>query len=366
MKKLFKYSFFIFSFISAVLLLFCKIIPTVNPYEQSFIGILGLLTPLLVISNILFIFFWIFFKKYLFAFIPILALIISWNVYSVTIASNLFHSQNFAKKKNHFTLMSYNVRLLNLYQWNKDVKTRENILQLFTQYNPDVLCLQEFYSGNDSMGIDNIKAILNAGNYQYYASCAINTNKRGQWGSIIFSRFPIIKKINHDIDVYGSNMLQQADIICYNDTISFFNFHLKSNRFSSNETDIIFKNDQITLDKKIINQSKSIYKKLEKSAVNRGLEAELVSKIVSTSKYKTIVCGDLNDIPSSFVYFKLRKNMKDVFLENGFGLGVTYITKLPLLRIDYIFYNEPLILMGYKKIKVNYSDHYPLFVNFKI
>jgi endonuclease/exonuclease/phosphatase family metal-dependent hydrolase len=346
-----------------VLLLLCKTIPNLNPYEQSFSGILGLAVPFLAIVNIAFLLCWLLFKKYFYVAIPLIALIFSWKIYSVTIARHFFKAQHFEKSDSSFSLMSYNVRLLDLYKWSGDDDTRNKMINFFAEKNPTVLCLQEFYTGNDSVGKDNIKDIIDKCHFEYYASCDINVNKRGRWGSVIFSHLPIIKKQNHDIDVFGSNMLQQVDLLFQKETISVYNIHLKSNRFSTEESDLIVKNEEVGLDEKTSEKTKRIYQKLEKNAVSRGLESALVSKIISKNDNKSIVCGDLNDIPSSYTYFKLRGALKDVFLDNGFGIGSTLITKLPLLRIDYIFHSDHLKTLGYKKIIVPYSDHYPLLVN---
>lgn len=362
MRKLFKYGLFLGSLLFALLLLFCKAIPNINPYELSFVGILSFFVPVLVIVNILFLIVWLISRKYLLALIPFIALILSWNIYSSLFGLNFFQKHSFEKSINAISVMSYNVRLLNLYNWNRDKNTREKIISLFKKYNPTILCLQEFYNGNDSIGVNNISEIMKICDYKYFATCYINTNKRGNWGSIVFSHIPIVNTHNYDIDVYGNNLLQQVDFIFKNEKISIFNVHLKSNKFSSTETEAIVNSEKENLKM----QSWNIFRKLEKNAINRGLEAALVSNIISKTKNKTIVCGDFNDLPSSYVYFKMKQKLKDSFLEQGLGFGNTYISKIPLLRIDYILHSETIKGIGFKKIKVNYSDHYPLLVNLKI
>ena len=77
--------------------------------------------------------------------------------------------------------------------------------------------------------------------------------------------------------------------------------------------------DRVT--QKTKSETKSIYSKLEKSSINRGLESSLVSRVIKSNKYPSIVCGDLNDIASSYVYFKIRGNKKDAFLYFSLILG---------------------------------------------
>lgn len=366
MRKFFKYFLLGTSVLFGLLLALCRTIPNLNPYEQSFTGILGLAAPLLALVNVLFLLVWLVLRKFAFVCIPLAALLISWKIYAVTIALNLFNKQDFDASDRSFTVMSYNVRLLDLYKWSGKKDTREKIIRFLSEQHASVLCLQEFYNGNDSIGKNNLKDIAEQCGYAYYATCDINVNKRGSWGSVIFSHLPIIAKQNHDIDVFGSNLLQQVDILFQHDTISIFNIHLKSNRFSNEEADMIVKNEEIKLDEKTGQKTKNIYEKLEKNASNRGLEAALVAKIIRSNKHKTIVCGDLNDIPSSYVYFKMRDKLRDAYLENGCGIGSTFITKIPVLRIDYIFHSADLEAIGFKKMEKEFSDHYPLLANFRL
>ncbi|MBP6624228.1 MAG: endonuclease/exonuclease/phosphatase family protein [Chitinophagaceae bacterium] len=366
MKKFFKYFLLLTCILAAILFASCRLIPSINPYEQSFIGILGLLTPVLLVVNVLFFIFWLVMKKFWYALIPLVAFVFCWNVFSVMVGGHLFNQGNTSESTKQFSLMSYNVRLLDLYNWSGKKTTRNEILSFFKEQNPTVLCLQEFYSGNDTAGVNNIQAIVDSCNYEYYAECNVNVNKRGKWGSIIFSHLPIVQSENHDVDVAGNNMLQQANLLFQKDTVSIFNLHLKSNRFSISESALVSKKELPEFDDKTFEESKSIYNKLEHSTINRGLEADLVTNIIQQNSHPSIICGDLNDIPSSYVYFKIRGDKKDAFLEKGFGLGATYNQTIPLLRIDYLFYSNQLRLHEFENLHVTYSDHYPLLANFSL
>jgi endonuclease/exonuclease/phosphatase (EEP) superfamily protein YafD len=65
----------------------------------------------------------------------------------------------------------------------------------------------------------------------------------------------------------------------------------------------------------------------------------------------------LNDTPQSFTYELLQKGRKDAFIEKGNGWGATYLKPFPLLRIDYILYDEELTCTDYKRIQAAQSDH---------
>ena len=115
-----------------------------------------------------------------------------------------------------------------------------------------------------------------------------------------------------------------------------------------------------------VSLSRRIYQKVLRNTMLRGLEAKLAAEIADAAKYPAILCGDLNDIPSSYVYFRLRGKRKDVFLERGFGMGATYAGTLPVLRIDYLFHDPKLELLAYESEHLPFSDHYPLRARFRV
>ena len=80
----------------------------------------------------------------------------------------------------------------------------------------------------------------------------------------------------------------------------------------------------------------------------------------------SIVCGDMNDVPSSFVYRRLRGDYNDAFLSMGKGLGNTFHEGIYNFRIDYIFFNKFVDALFFSVDKINKSDHYPILFKFEL
>ncbi len=91
-----------------------------------------------------------------------------------------------------------------------------------------------------------------------------------------------------------------------------------------------------------------------------------VMELVKGSPYQVILCGDMNDTPGSYSYRLATQRLTDTFKEKGRGMGVSYAGPLPFLRIDYIMTKGKLKALDYQRIKVHFSDHYPLVVRFEI
>ncbi len=345
-----------------LLIVFCVIryIPSISPAEYQIMGLLGLLTPVLAIVNFVFLVSWLFLKKYNYAFVAGLGFLVAWNVLCVCFGFNFFTKNDVAKSPGEFTIMSYNVRLLDLYDWTGDAFNRKKMLNFINEKKPDVLCLQEFYT-KDGTGLDNIAAIKTAGGYEYVETCAIKQHRNRLWGSVIFSKFPIMKNTNVIINEEEKNLIQETLLKVGNEKVRIYNIHLHSNKLSP--TDIAWgKNgDALTTAKTTLANSKSVLKKLLQAYKQRGDEANLSAFVIEDmNATPTIVCGDLNDLPSSYSYFNIRGNMQDAFLARGRGIGPTYNGKISFLRIDYLFHSADIELKAFEKFNVPYSDHFPL------
>jgi endonuclease/exonuclease/phosphatase family metal-dependent hydrolase len=193
--------------------------------------------------------------------------------------------------------------------------------------------------------------------------------KRGFFGDIIFSKFPIIHAVSMPLDTgLLTHKFQYADVVIRpTDTIRIFNLHLQSVKFNETDYKLIDEGSNNNASQENLQKGKVIIKKLTVSFAKRSAQANAIDAEIKKSLYPTLVCGDFNDLPSSYTYFKVRGNLQDAFLNKGFGLGRTYTGISPLLRIDYILYQgQYLNLLGMHRDKVYYSDHFPQMAWFKM
>mgnify|MGYP003949570147 CR=1 FL=1 len=80
---------------------------------------------------------------------------------------------------------------------------------------------------------------------------------------------------------------------------------------------------------------------------------------MNKSPHPVVFCGDVDDVPNSYVYFKIKGNLQDAFLKKGLGLGRTFQFFSPTLRIDYIMADKRLKVEQFTRLGYPYSDHYP-------
>jgi endonuclease/exonuclease/phosphatase family metal-dependent hydrolase len=258
--------------------------------------------------------------------------------------------------------MSYNAMLFDLYHWSKDTKSRKTILTNIAQENPEILCLQEFYTSEekgDFNNIDTVKNIITSKNYHV----AYTTTMRGKdhWGIATFTKYPIVKKGKFEFNTRTNNSCIYTDVLINQDTVRIYNMHLQSISFSKANYKFINEvNDDTTDVKNEMEKSKSILRRMKRAFVKRAIQADGIALHIASCRYKVIVCGDFNDTPASYVYHSIRGNLKDAFIESGSGFEQTYAGIFPKFRIDYIFHSKEFKSKQYHHLSETVTDHYPI------
>jgi len=308
------------------------ILPFLAPKAFPFLSVLTLVLPFFLILNFFFFCYWLLqFKKYMLisGFVLLLGITFINRFYK-------FSATNLPKETTDFTLMSYNVRLFNLYEWLPKKDVPQQISKLILDKKPEILCLQEFSPSKD----------INTEAYRYkYIQLYGSKNKTGQ---AIFSKFKIINKGEINFANSNNNVIF-ADIVMRKDTIRVYSMHLQSIKIS---TDIHEKIDE--------EKSKFIFKRLSEAFTIQQNQAEIVKEHSSNCKFPTIICGDLNNSAFSYVYRTIKGTKKDAFEEAGIGFGKSYNYKYYPARIDYIFVENSILVKQYKTLdRFFQSDHFP-------
>jgi len=265
--------------------------------------------------------------------------------------------------KNRINVLSYNVRIFNLWNWNTDKNSAGKILNFIKKSRPDVICLQEFYS-KEALGKNSKDSLLNRSTLKYWHIEYIQkNNKPGNTGIATFSRFPIVSKGEIQISD-NDNYCIYTDIKFNKDTIRFYNIHLESIHLGHEDYYLIDNiEDRDSID---VNGLKSIYWKFKTSYKKRASQVNSIVEHMKKCKYRLIVCGDFNDIPVSYAYQVLSSNLKDAFKISGNGIGYTYINRYRTFRIDYILHSQELESYDFKVPHIRYSDHFPIQCSFNL
>ncbi|MFA5973259.1 MAG: endonuclease/exonuclease/phosphatase family protein [Lentimicrobiaceae bacterium] len=338
----------------------------VSPAKFWLLAFAGFAYPVFLLFNLFFILFWlVFLKKYFL--LSLFAILLGYNQIKTYV--QFTGSDNRLTSENSIKVMSYNVRLFDLYNWRNlsSKTTRTAIFDFFLSESPDILCLQEYYSGAGK-NADFADSISQKAGYKYRFIELINKDHAGlPYGLAIFSKYPIISTEKLEFLNSKVNFCQSCDINTGKDTLRILNLHLESIRFGKEDYNFVSEiTNTPSSNDKLKKGSKAIFSKMKSAYIKRASQIEAVAEFIRKSPYPVIFCGDFNDTPVSYSYRQTINELDDAFVDAGNGLGQTYNHTFPLLRIDYIFHSESLQTIDFKTIENDYSDHFPLITRFKL
>lgn len=364
-RRFTKRTFLFITIILCLIYLLALLSPYLNPQTWWPFSFLSLTIPYLFFILFFTSLFWLIAKPKL-VIIPVVVLLIGWKSTASIFALNFVKGDTDAKGASSLRLITWNVA--NMYGLSRDAgikkHDRTELAAAIIEQHPDVFCLQEFnHSYTQGEQADNIGLFKKQYPHYFYAE---DFNKdKGYYtsGSIIFSKYPIINKGKTKFTGPFAESLIYADIVKGDDTIRIYTTHLQSFGFNQNDYDAMEKiKDQ---DEQAVQASKSLIAKMKTAFTTRAAQADIVKKEMAESPYPSIICGDFNDVPASYAYNTIRGDRKDAFLEQGLGVGKTYIQIAPTLRIDYILPDDKFSVTNFDMMDENLSDHFMLIADLK-
>lgn len=356
----------------AVFLILSFLSPHLSPEKIWFPAFLGLAYPYILLVNVLFLFGWIFLKRKELV-ISLLAIILGWGTFTDYLSIRPFRLM----KKGHYTTMvrkqrkadhqlkfvSFNVRAFNHYPRGHNPSPRTEILTFIRDEDPDVLCIQEFYSINRA-GFRESDVLRKLDNMPYRHIGYTASNRSHGYGIATFSHYPIIR--TGSIPLEGrSSICVFSDLLLDQDTFRVYNLHLQSVNLDSEQYQIL---DSIKFryDDQQIEEIKDISFRLRDAFIKRAAQADIIAAHIADCPHPVIICGDFNDTPVSYTYRTIGNGLQDAFSESGWGLGRTYNGKFPSFRIDYILHSESIDALFFWREKVMLSDHFPIIAYLKM
>ncbi len=361
-RKFTKWFFISLNIIGCVVFLLTCLSPVVSPVQFGLSGFLAMAAPYVIGLLIFSVIFWLIAKPIV-ALVPIITLLIGYKQVSVAFAwhpLNTFSNEN--KSDSALRIISWNVRGMYGVSTNdyKQKRNRNEIASLINDLNPDIICLQEFNNSisEKNKSAHNIDLFTGKCPHYYFSRDFKSKNLMFFGGSILFSKYPIIDSGKIKFPGNFAESLIYADIVKGKDTIRVFTTHLQSFQFS--ETDYANIEKLKDPDAEALEASESIYSKMKLAFTRRTQQADMVRKAIDKSPYPSFVCGDFNDVPNSYTYFKIRGGLQDAFLATSFGIGKSYNALAPTLRIDYIMPDNNFNVTQFDMVDEGLSDHHML------
>ena len=360
MSKLNRIFYLIASIISIVVFLFFIISAfsdRISPEFSVYYSYLGMVFPFLFIFNLIFLIGWIFLRKWKWLLIYIIGFAISWESISTYFPIHLKEEI----PPECIKLLTYNVMKFE-HEKPHTKKSPNQILQYIVNSNADIICLQEFgaFTNDNHLNENDIKQALKA--YPYYRLLKLNwSGKKHVYGLAVFSKFRItsFKEIPFDSEYNGAF---SVELNVRGKKVTLINCHLESNKLSMEERSEYYELTKEFDSQKLDQITSSMNKRLTPAFKTRAKQAQTIAEYIKKSKNPyIIVCGDFNDTPISYTRRAVKGDLRDAFVDTGFGLGISYNRHRFLFRIDYILHSKNIKSFNCTvDRKLKNSDHYPV------
>lgn len=319
----------------------CKYIP---PSTFWLLATLSYLVPILLLVQLGMVCFFVIQKRWKSLAMAICAILLHTPNMYITFAMPKWQNTKDPSAKVDFSVLSYNTQAFNLYG---DGKTHQ-MLDWLSKDIADVKCFQEYHESNRPPFSEIRKKMLTNTPYFLIDTCFIN-KRNDVFGLAVFSKYPIIhfeKSILHPQSVNNAFLI---DIDMNGRTVQILNIHFTS-------VGIPMESQQWF----------NVLQVIQNGFLLRQKELEKLLQVIRKSPHPIIVCGDFNDVPYGYAYHKIRQHLKNSFEESGSGLGFTYSSEYPLLRIDNQFISQELIAVKLEVLdNIYYTDHLPILGHYR-
>lgn len=326
---------------------FCAYSSCVPPQEQPGLSYFGLMFPIFLAGDVLFLLFWLIVKWRL-ALLPIVGMCLC----AGSVRSYIPFNLPSAHPEGSIKFLSYNV--MGFGERPKHPWQENHILHYLLESKADIICLQEAQKRFIDNAIDSISEL-----YPYHHTELKNDNY-----IVCFSKFPIISTQSIDYPT-KTNCSNAYEMLVGKDTLLVINNHLESYKLSKEDKadyKSIIQNYKHPESNHSETKYHSLTEKISQHDSIRGIQADSVAAYIARAPHRyIIVCGDFNASPVSYPHNRLTERLNDAYTRSGNGPGTSYNRSGMYFRIDHILVSPDIEAYEAKVDKsINKSDHYPI------
>jgi endonuclease/exonuclease/phosphatase family metal-dependent hydrolase len=323
----------------------------VSPQKAWPLAFVAMSYPIILGSTAVFMAYWLIRRRW-FLFLNLAFLVLKWDYVSATFKFNTSEVTTYSG----INVMTYNVRLFDKYNWSEDKNTRYRARDFIFNQRPNILCIQEYYNRKgDHFRMGDTLLEENGLKHMHLKNYYAQRKSQNDFGIATLTSYPIVNKGTIVLENSRSALTIFTDVFINEDTIRVYNVHLQSIHLGNKGYQVL---DEIleTQELEDVRESKLVLQHLKEGFRKRAVQADEIAAHIKSSPYPVIVCGDFNDVPTSYTYQRIAKELEDTFSQAGSGLGATYV-RVPFFRIDNILYSKDFEAKIHTVHPYQLSDH---------
>ena len=337
--------------IVAALLALSYLSIVINPAQVWMVSLSGLMFVPLMTLNLLLLF-WALHRRSRSFLIPLLVLLPSFFFIGRYVQFNSDETIEVPSEGRTVKIVTWNVGRFAMHGGTTGISSREecvdSVFSFIKSQDPDIICLQEFSLKQAARAKDYLQKRFKGYNAEYY----LFPDSGGSFGNVTLSRLPVNGKgkikfeESANLAIYTDHKVDDRKFRVYNCHFESYNISLYGLLRSLTDRDRQMITDTGT--------------KMKRSITRRPKQVDKVFSDIESCPVEAFVCGDFNDNPMSYTYYRMTRGRKDAFVEAGNGLGATFSQLWPMLRIDYVLFPDRFHARTHSIPRLPYSDHYPV------
>lgn len=329
----------------------------VNPAKLWLVSMIGIFfIPLSIVNVILLL--WALKRRSKSFLIPLLALLPAFFFIGryIQVDSDEDRIARMSHTGNTLKVMSYNVGRFLPQGDNSMTRAacRDSVISFIEASDPDIVCIQEFQTDN----VKDMKRWLHEKLPEYQVEYYMFPTGKGAFGNLTLSKLGV-----HDKGVLkfenSANLAIYTDYILGDTRFRVYNCHFESYNISMSG-----------IVRSLFNKNSRVFtetgNRMKRSITRRPKQVDQVFADIESCPVESFVCGDFNDNPMSYTYYRMTRGRKDAFVEAGHGFGATFAPLWPVLRIDYVLFPERCKAIWHEIPRIEYSDHYPVLTEIEL
>ena len=337
--------------LAAALLVLSYLSMLVNPATLWLISLAGLMFVPFVLLN-LFLLIWAFVRRSKAFVIPLLALIPAAFLLGRYARFESEESAEPVVHENTIKVVSWNVGRFAMSHKSMDISDyshcADSVFNYLRQQDADVICLQEVKVADSRKIRQYLTRKMPGYSFEYY----IFPSRGSSFGNVTLSRMPVRNRGVIRFDE-SANLAIFTDYKSGDKTFRVYNCHFESYNISFSG-----------IVRGLLRSDREVFadagQKMRRSITKRPKQVNKVFDDIENCPVEAFVCGDFNDNPISYTYYRMMRDRQDTFVQAGNGFAATYSLIWPLLRIDYILSPKSFTVVSHETPRIRLSDHYPV------
>jgi len=329
----------------------------INPAKIWVVSLSGLFFVPLMILNLLLLL-WAIKRKSRSFVIPLLVLLPSFFFIGRYVQFNSDETIDQPVAENVVKVMTWNVGRFAMKDKSAGIENRadcmDSVFRFIKENDADIICLQEFHVRDANRIREYLRRHFTEYNAEYY----LFEEQGGSSGNVTLSRFPVKGKGKIKFDE-SANLAIYTDYDVHDCSFRVYNCHFESYNVSLTG----FVRALADHDSTFVAETGT---KVKRSITRRPKQVDKVFEDIENCPLESFVCGDFNDNPMSYTYYRMTRGRKDAFVEAGNGMGATYDLLWPMLRIDYVLFPDHYHAVSHDIPRVPFSDHYPVITEIEL